>query len=146
MSELVQIISSLLDQARDKDVLANGDDSSIFARDARMLREAANKLSVRKIDGDKAVSDIRERFCVGCKLQGVFCIRCKVYQTCQMVNNAQMVNDETTEAEWDVNGRCTSCGGHAPFWAMASTYYRSPYCHECGRRMKNAASESGKMY
>lgn len=36
---------------------------------------------------------------------------------------------------WDENGRCTVCGGHAPFWCMASTYYESPYCFECGARM-----------
>lgn len=36
---------------------------------------------------------------------------------------------------WDENGRCTGCGGHAPFWCMASTYYESPYCSECGARM-----------
>ena len=36
---------------------------------------------------------------------------------------------------WDKNGRCTVCGVHAPFWCMASTYYKSPYCFECGARM-----------
>lgn len=36
---------------------------------------------------------------------------------------------------WDKNGRCTACGGHAPFWCMASTYYKSPFCHECGAKM-----------
>ena len=36
---------------------------------------------------------------------------------------------------WDENGRCTVCGGHAPFWSMASTYYESPYCFECGAKM-----------
>lgn len=36
---------------------------------------------------------------------------------------------------WDENGRCTNCGGHAPYWAMATTYYKSPYCFECGARM-----------
>lgn len=36
---------------------------------------------------------------------------------------------------WDENGRCTACGGHAPFWCMASTYYKSPFCHECGAKM-----------
>ena len=36
---------------------------------------------------------------------------------------------------WDENGRCTVCGGHAPFWSMASTYYESPYCFECGSKM-----------
>ena len=38
-------------------------------------------------------------------------------------------------ARWDENGRCTNCGGHAPFWCMASTYYKSPWCHECGAKM-----------
>ena len=38
-------------------------------------------------------------------------------------------------ARWDENGRCTNCGGHAPFWCMVSTYYKSPWCHECGCKM-----------
>lgn len=38
-------------------------------------------------------------------------------------------------AKWDANGRCTNCGGHAPFYGMASTYYKSPYCFECGAKM-----------
>lgn len=42
---------------------------------------------------------------------------------------------EVRHGRWDKNGRCTLCGGHAPFWAMASTYYKSPWCHECGARM-----------
>ena len=36
---------------------------------------------------------------------------------------------------WDENGRCSNCGGHAPFWCMASTYYKSPWCQECGAKM-----------
>lgn len=36
-----EIISSILDQARDKDTLANGEADSVFAADARALREAA---------------------------------------------------------------------------------------------------------
>lgn len=36
-----EIIASLLDQARDKDALANGDPNSIFTFDANVLREAA---------------------------------------------------------------------------------------------------------
>ena len=38
-------------------------------------------------------------------------------------------------AKWDANGRCTNCGGHAPFYSMASTYQESPYCFECGAKM-----------
>ena len=37
--------------------------------------------------------------------------------------------------KWDENGRCSNCGGHAPFWCMASTYYNSPWCQECGALM-----------
>ena len=39
-------------------------------------------------------------------------------------------------AKWDVNGHCTNCGGHAPFYCMTSTYYKSPYCFECGAKMR----------
>ena len=39
-----EIIASLLDQARDKDALANGEVDSIFADDAQALREAAELL------------------------------------------------------------------------------------------------------
>lgn len=38
-------------------------------------------------------------------------------------------------ARWDENGRCSNCGGHAPFWCMASTYYKSQWCQECGAKM-----------
>ena len=36
---------------------------------------------------------------------------------------------------WDENGRRSNCGGHAPFLCMASTYYKSPWCQECGAKM-----------
>ena len=42
---------------------------------------------------------------------------------------------EVVHAKWDDNGRCTNCGGHAPYYSMASTYYTSPYCFECGAKM-----------
>lgn len=34
-----------------------------------------------------------------------------------------------------IDGKCSRCGHHAPFWAMASTYYRSRYCPNCGARI-----------
>ena len=34
-----------------------------------------------------------------------------------------------------INGRCNKCGEHAPFWAMASTYYTSNFCPNCGAKM-----------
>lgn len=34
------------------------------------------------------------------------------------------------------NGICDQCGGHAPFWAMATTYYQSNFCPNCGADMR----------
>ena len=55
-----EIISSLLDQAQDKDCLANNDETSIFTEDAKVLREAADLLKAQEqerqecYDTDKA--------------------------------------------------------------------------------------------
>ena len=42
---------------------------------------------------------------------------------------------EVIHAKWDDNGRCTNCGGHAPYYAMSDKYYESPYCFVCGAKM-----------
>ena len=42
---------------------------------------------------------------------------------------------------WNADGRCTVCGGHAPFYAMSREYYKSDYCFECGARMDLEVSE-----
>lgn len=36
---------------------------------------------------------------------------------------------------WWINGKCNKCGGHAPFWVMATTYYPSKFCPHCGAKM-----------
>lgn len=41
---------------------------------------------------------------------------------------------EVRHGKW-INGKCSECGGDAPFWPMATTYYRSNFCHNCGARM-----------
>lgn len=38
--------------------------------------------------------------------------------------------------EWEINGYCSECRGRAPFWSMASTYYKSNYCPNCGCDMR----------
>lgn len=48
---------------------------------------------------------------------------------------AEIDSVEVVYAHWDENGRCTNCGGHAPYYAMSSNYYKSPYCFECGAEM-----------
>lgn len=40
-------------------------------------------------------------------------------------------------ARWKF-GKCTKCGGDAPFWCMASTYRASSYCPDCGAKMDEA--------
>lgn len=40
-----------------------------------------------------------------------------------------------------INGRCNKCGEHAPFWAMASTYYTSNFCPNCGAKMRGVQDE-----
>lgn len=42
---------------------------------------------------------------------------------------------EVRHGKW-VNGECSECGGDAPFWPMATTYYRSNFCPNCGARME----------
>lgn len=39
--------------------------------------------------------------------------------------------------QW-VDGKCNQCGEHAPFWSMATTYYRSRYCPNCGAVMEGS--------
>ena len=42
---------------------------------------------------------------------------------------------QVVHGRW-VNGRCDKCGKHAPFWSMASTYYKSDFCPNCGADMR----------
>ena len=44
-----EILASLKDQAKDKDILANGEKDSIFTRDAQALREAAEMLEKSEV-------------------------------------------------------------------------------------------------
>ena len=45
------------------------------------------------------------------------------------------------QGEW-IDGKCSLCGKHAPYWAMATTYYKSNYCPSCGARMKGADNDN----
>ena len=40
-----------------------------------------------------------------------------------------------------IDGKCNRCGTHAPYWAMASTYYCSEYCPKCGAKMQEVSNE-----
>lgn len=44
------------------------------------------------------------------------------------------VTPQPKTGRW-IDGKCNRCGTHAPYWAMASTYYCSEYCPNCGAKM-----------
>lgn len=77
-------------------------------------------------------------FCVGVSCQKCpFCDDpinggCKVARFIDAIPAADVV--EVRYGRW-VNGRCSECGEHAPFWSMASTYHLSKYCPSCGAKM-----------
>lgn len=47
---------------------------------------------------------------------------------------------EVKRGKW-VNGECSECGGDAPFWPMATTYYRSNFCPNCGADMRQEETD-----
>ena len=50
------------------------------------------------------------------------------------------VTPKQKRGKW-INGYCSECGKHAPFWAMASTYYKSSFCPNCGADMRGEQDE-----
>lgn len=60
-------------------------------------------------------------------------IRYKMFE--RVIDSIDTVSEESiNNGEW-VDGSCSICGEHAPFWCMASTYYLSKYCPNCGAKM-----------
>ena len=51
-----------------------------------------------------------------------------------------LFNRERKHGRW-INGKCNQCGEHAPYWPMASTYYRSNFCQTCGAIMGGEQDE-----
>lgn len=49
--------------------------------------------------------------------------------------------EERKKGKW-IMGKCDQCGAHAPFWPMASTYYESDYCPNCGSEMRGDDHET----
>ena len=53
----------------------------------------------------------------------------------EALDTVPSVTPEQKRGKW-INGYCSECGKHAPFWAMASTYYESSFCPNCGADMR----------
>lgn len=49
----------------------------------------------------------------------------------EIIQKAPDAQPEQKKGKW-INGKCSECGEHAPFWCMASTYHESNYCPNCG--------------
>lgn len=91
----------------------------------------------RLIDADALIAEVKRVYCTGCNdYRGLRCRSCATDDALDMIDDAPAIDAEPVRhGRWDENGRCTNCGGHAPYWAMATTYYKSPYCFECGAKM-----------
>lgn len=53
----------------------------------------------------------------------------------RMAIKALEEHPERKKGKW-IDGKCSNCGEHAPFWSMASTYYESNFCPNCGADMR----------
>lgn len=63
-------------------------------------------------------------------------IGCTIGEALKIMTDEQPTVDavEVVHGRW-IRGKCDQCGCHAPFWCMASTYYKSGFCPDCGARM-----------
>ncbi len=52
----------------------------------------------------------------------------------EFVEDLPPVTPQPKMGQW-INGECSICGEHAPYWILATTYYNSKYCPNCGYRM-----------
>ena len=57
-----------------------------------------------------------------------------------MISMLPSAQPKRKKGKW-INGVCDQCGSHAPYWAMASTYYRSSFCPNCGADMRGEQDE-----
>ena len=89
------------------------------------------------IEREALMRQIKEIHCAECNsYHGVRCRACWVDDALGYIDSEPTADvAPVRHARWDENGRCSNCGGHAPFWCMASTYYKSPWCQECGAKM-----------
>lgn len=48
------------------------------------------------------------------------------------VRNGRVLKEE----KWLTGGKCSGCGGDAPYWCLSTGYYKSAYCPSCGAKME----------
>ena len=86
------------------------------------------------IEREALMRRIKEIHCAECdNYHGVRCRACWVDDTLDYIDSEPAADvAPVRHARWEENGRCSNCGGHAPFRCMAATYYKSPGCQERG--------------
>ena len=92
---------------------------------------------MRLIDADELIKNIDYSADLGGALGKV--VECVKYYAKFMVASAPTIERKT--GKW-IRGKCDQCGAHAPFWPMASTYYESDYCPNCGSEMRGDDHET----
>ena len=65
-----------------------------------------------------------------------------INQFIDWIDAAPTIEPERKTGKW-IDGKCNKCGTHAPYWAMASTYYLSEYCPHCGARLVQEGEDNG---
>ena len=100
---------------------------------------------MKPIDGEQLEEIIYKFYCKGCiEERHDRCRGCKVTnilgfmkKLCDKVEAKPIVH-----AHWNADGRCTNCGGHAPFFAYADDWFETKYCPHCGAQMDKFASDN----
>lgn len=92
-----EIIASILDQARDKDALANGEADSIFADDARALREAAELL--KSVPEWVSVDKVLPADCRACLIATAEGLAVAGYSTMAMARGCLTTTNSTSNAQ-----------------------------------------------
>ena len=64
---------------------------------------------------------------------------CGLETAMDIISELPPAQPERIRGHW-VNGHCDKCNEHAPFWAMASTYYESNFCPNCGADMREVTT------
>lgn len=86
----------------------------------------------------KAAIDAADRAdYTGLAVEDVKKVTDEVVKELKQLPSAQL---EQKRGKW-INGACNQCGNHAPYWPMASTYYESNFCPNCGADMRGEKNE-----
>lgn len=78
-----------------------------------------------------------------CTYKETGCSDCRIKAKIKAALSSEKSAQLERKRKW-INGRCSECNAHAPFYAMASTYYESAYCPNCGADMRERKKEKEK--